>query len=577
MQNITQEKNTSTINPVKLAVLANRFETICREMTSVLQRAGRSSVLSMGRDFSVAIVTGDHQLLAAAESLPVHVLGIELQARAMATYHSILEAGDAYLDNDPYVGNTHHADHTILVPVIIEGKHLFTVCAKAHQADVGNSIPTTYFPHSKDLYEEGALNFPCVQIQKNYEDVEDIVRMCRRRIRVPEQWYGDYLATLGAARVGQKRIEALAEEMGAALLEEFSAAWLDYSEERVAAEIAKLPRAELLATAQLDPFPGIPDGLELKCEITIDPVERVLTVDLRDNPDAVAAGLNLTRATSVSSAAAGVFNSIDPEIPHNSGSSRRIQILLRQNGVVGIPVHPTSCSMATTTVADRVVNMVQSGLSQLGFGHGVAEGGLGMAPGIGQVSGHDLRLNGEPFVNQLMLGETGGAASSIADGWINYVLPVVNGLQYRDSVEIDEQKYPLYVYEQRLACDSEGAGRFRGAPGGLLSYGPSCGEMTVAYAADGYMTPPQGVQGGLEGGRAWVRHVKADGVVEDLPPVSQVVLREGERILTQHCGGGGYGDPKDRDRERVRKDVEEGLISLERAVSVYGFSPDDCN
>ena len=124
----------------------------------------------------------------------------------MKEFHPRSSAGDAFLHNSPYHGNSHAADHSILVPVIDdEGVHRFTVLAKAHQADCGNSQPTTYMAAARDVYEEGALIFPCVRVQEDYRDGEDMIRMCRMRIRVPEQWWGDYLALLGAARIGERR------------------------------------------------------------------------------------------------------------------------------------------------------------------------------------------------------------------------------------------------------------------------------------------------------------------------------------------------------------------------------------
>ncbi len=235
--------STSTMDPALLAVLANRFDAIVREMTNTLLRTGRSTVMSVARDFSCAIVTADDQLLSSAEALPVHVFGTHLQTAAMRRMHPGFTEGDAYLDNDPYIGNTHHADHTILVPVFIDGVHVFTAAAKAHQADTGNSIPSTYHPLAKDIYEEGALCFSMTQIQRDYTDIEDVIRMCRRRIRVPDQWYGDYLAMLGAARIAERRLKQAAERYGVDTLREFVGEWLDYSERRMRAAIAKLPAA----------------------------------------------------------------------------------------------------------------------------------------------------------------------------------------------------------------------------------------------------------------------------------------------------------------------------------------------
>ena len=131
----------SDFDPVLLAVIANRFDSVVREMTNTLLRMGRSAVLAVARDFSCSIVTGDDRLLATAEGTPVHILGSHLQTMSMKRLHPNFADGDAFLHNDPYNGNTHPADHTILLPVFVDGQHLFTVCPKAHQADCGNSIP----------------------------------------------------------------------------------------------------------------------------------------------------------------------------------------------------------------------------------------------------------------------------------------------------------------------------------------------------------------------------------------------------------------------------------------------------
>ena len=132
-----------SFDPVTLAVIANRLDSIVREMENTLLRTGRSAVLNMARDFSCALITGDNRLLASAEGLPVHVIGMEFLAEAVTDLHSDLTEGDAFLHNDPYLGNTHPADHVILVPVFWEGRHVFTAAAKAHQADCGNAQPTT--------------------------------------------------------------------------------------------------------------------------------------------------------------------------------------------------------------------------------------------------------------------------------------------------------------------------------------------------------------------------------------------------------------------------------------------------
>ena len=248
----------SSFDPVSLAVIANRLDSIVREMENTLLRTGRSAVLNMARDFSCALITADNRLLASAEGLPVHVIGMEFVAEAVTDLHPELTEGDAFLHNDPYLGNTHPADHVILVPVFWEGRHVFTAAAKAHQADCGNAQPTTYMPYARDVYEEGSLIFPAVRVQQDYQDVDDVIRMCRRRIRVPDQWYGDYLAMLGAARIGEARLKELCAKYGAATLAEFVEEWFDYSERRIAHVISTMPRGTIVGEGMHDPFGPAP-------------------------------------------------------------------------------------------------------------------------------------------------------------------------------------------------------------------------------------------------------------------------------------------------------------------------------
>jgi N-methylhydantoinase B len=560
----------STFDPVLLAVISNRLDTIVREMENTLLRTGRSAILNMARDFSCALVTGDNRLLATAEGLPVHVIGMEYLAEAMTDLHDDLAEGDAFLHNDPYLGNTHPADHTILVPVFFEGRHLFTAAAKAHQADCGNALPTTYMPFARDVYEEGSLVFPAVRIQRDYQNVEDVIRMCRRRIRVPDQWYGDYLAMVGAARIAETRLKQLCERYGAELMTTFIEEWFDYSERRMEGAIRAMPRGTITGHGRHDPLDPLPEGIPINVRITIEPEQGTVELDLRDNIDCVDAGINESRACATNNVMTGLFNSIDPDIPHNAGAFRRVRVLLRENCIVGIPQFPHSCSVATTNVGERLVVTTQRAIADAWDGYGLAEGACGIGPAFAVVSGSDTRRGGEPYVNQNFLGSQGGPAGPEHDGWITYGNAVTNGLMFRDSVEIDEQKYPLRVRQIRMRMDSEGAGKRRGAPGAVVEFGPKDADMNAAYVTDGYHNPPRGTRGGGDAAPSVPFRVRADGTREPLPTIASVPLAPGELLGHELSGGGGYGDPLEREPWAVRDDVLSQFVSFERARDVYG-------
>lgn len=568
--------NEGALDGVQLALLSNRLDGIVRKMANTLLRTGRSGVLNTARDFSCCLVTADHQLLTATESLPIHVLsGPDIMARSMVEFHPDLRAGDAYLHNSPYHGCSHPADHTILVPVMDgEGRHRFTVEAKAHQADIGNSIPTTYHARARDVYEEGALIFPAVQVQKNYKNIEDIVRMCRLRIRVPDQWWGDYLAMVGAARIGERELVALGEEVGWDRLEAFATQFFDYSETRMEAALRSLPSGTAEHSSTHDPIPGTPEeGVTINVAVRVDAEAAIVDVDLRDNPDAMPCGLNLSEACARTAAMVGVFNSIDHTVPKNAGSFRRIHVQLRENCVVGIPRHPTSCSAATTNVADRVSNSVQASMAKISESIGLAECGASSPPAAAVVSGLNPET-GKPYINQVFLGRTCGAASAHGDAWWTVGHVGNAGMCFLDSVELDEIRLPIYVHARGFVPDTEGAGRNCGAPQAFARYGPRVGSMSLIYNSDGSINGPKGVRGGGGGANAGQHKITLNGHQEEVPRVGQVVLAAGELIESRSCGGGGFGSPLERDPRAVQLHVSEGFLTPARAREVYAVALD---
>lgn len=571
MSTTSVDSRLQQLDGVRLAVLTNRLQGIVRKMTNTLFRTARSGVINSAKDFSCCILTPSGELLVAAESLPIHVMsGPDLVARYMVDTHPTLRAGDAFLHNDPYNGNSHAADHSLLAPVMdADGTHRFTVYVKAHMADCGNSQPTTVMMGASDVYEEGALIFPCVKVQEDYEHCHDILRMCQRRIRVPKMWWGDYLGMLGSLRIGERELLALGDDIGWDTLEAYTSTWFDYSETRMIAAIRELASGSATAQNRHDPVPGADDGVHIEASVRIDRDAAAIGVDLTQCADGVPSGVNLTEATARTAAMVGVFNSIDHRIPKNAGSFRRLEISLRENSVAGIPRHPLSCSTATTGVADRVANATQRAMAELIDGGGMAEAGSFGPMSVGVVSGNDPRRDNEPFINMLFF-VTGGAAAPTADGWLTLCHTGNSGMMLRDSVEIDEFLYPVRIVTNRIVEDTDGAGTYRGTASNLVEFGPVDTTMDVIWSADGSVYPAVGVRGGLEGAPHRSYRRADGGQLEELPNFGRVTLKPGETVVSYSASGGGYGPPWERDAERVLQDVREGWLSRTRAEDVYG-------
>jgi N-methylhydantoinase B len=564
---------------VALAVMTNRMEGVVRKMTNTLFRTARSTVLNTARDFSCCIVTANHEMLVMAESLPIHVIsGPDVISRWLREFHPDPRRGQAFIHNSPYHGNSHAGDHCIVVPVIDdEGRQRATAVVKAHMADIGNSEPTTLMATARDVYEEGALIFPCVKIQENYEDVEDVVRMCMSRIRVPEDWYGDYIGMIGAARVGERELLKVGEEVGWDIFDRYVADWLDYSEERMRATIRQLPAGRRTGHDIHDAVPlrGVEHGVPLKVSVAVDPESAQIEIDLRENPDCLPCGLNLTESTAVTSALIGVFNSIAEPVPRNTGSGRAVKVLLRENCCVGIPVHPASCSMATSGIAERLAGIVQRTLAEFADGLGMASTGPECPPAVAGLSGRDPRHEDAPFVDMMILGNSGGAGHPHGDGWLTNGETSDGGSMMRDSTEVLELLRPIRVWTDRIVPDTEGAGRFRGAPSLYIEYGPVGTELEVLYAADGTVNPALGVRGGQSGALCRPAMRKVDGEIVELDAWARVVLQPGETIISISSGGGGYGPPHERALEHVLHDVLDGWVSVARAREVYGVMIDE--
>ncbi|HSZ06442.1 MAG TPA: hydantoinase B/oxoprolinase family protein [Solirubrobacteraceae bacterium] len=561
---------------VALAVMTNRMEGVVRKMTNTLFRTARSTVLNTARDFSCCVVSAEHELLVMGESLPIHVIsGPDLINRWLVRLHPHMRRGDAFIHNSPYHGNSHAGDHCIIVPVIDdEGVHRATAFVKAHMADIGNAEPTTMTATARDVYEEGALIFPCVKIQEDYRDVGDVIRMCQSRIRVPEDWYGDYLGMIGAARVGERELLKIGEEVGWDAFDRYVADWLDYSEERIRATIKTLPAGRRTGHDIHDavPLPGVENGVKLEVTVTVDPEAGEIEIDLRNNPDCLPCGLNLTQSTSQTSALIGVFNSIEHTVPRNTGSARAVNIRVRENCCVGIPVHPASCSLATSGLAERLAGIVQRTLAEFKDGMGMASTGPECPPAVASLSGRDPRHGDAPFVDMMILGNSGGAAHAHGDGWLTNGETSDGGSMMRDSTEVLELLHPIRVWADRIVPDTGGAGRFRGAPSLYIEYGPVDTELEVLYTADGTVNPALGARGGGDGALCRPLMRTAQGEVRELEAWGRVVLAPGETIISVSSGGGGYAPARERDAEHVRRDVAEGWVTAERARSVYGVA-----
>lgn len=571
------------ITPDLMAILSSKINGISRQMTYVLQKSARSSIISNARDFSTAICDGNGEVIALPNGFPVHATNMGLTLRGVFEFHppSTLKPGDAILNNSPYHGNTHMGDHTIIVPVFFEDEIMFYTTIRAHQADIGNSIPTTYHGMAKDIYEEGALCFPGIKVQKNYEDLEDIIRMCKMRIRVPDIWYGDYSAAVGAARIGEKELIKLTEKYGKETIKIFCREWQKYGDKKMEEEIKKIPSGTWKSESKHDPIDDVlPYGISVKATVTVDQEQSKIIVDYTENGDPIKCGYNLCEATVLAAGRTAVLNCLSAnDLPLCEGTFSRIEVKMRDKGVIGKATFPYSSALATTSLFERAVFAAQLALSQAKEELGMAEGSSITVPSQPVISGFDSRYN-RPFVSQISSGISGGMAVFGHDGYTTFSGVCTGGLSVWNPFEVLEQKYPVQFEMQEIIPDSCGAGKWDGGPGTRIEMKMRDDNVRFVINCDNSKNPARGVKGGQNGRPIYAYRYKENDVenIEDITnSFIDVELEPKEIFISESASGGGLGDPFERDPELVRHRVREGWLSLQKAKEVYGVAIDTTN
>ena len=560
------------LDPVLFATLASRLDSIVREAMQACVQSARSSVLQ-ARDLSASISDSRIRLVSIAQGLPIHVLTSNMAVAPIPELFEDIAPGDCFLNNTPFLGCAHHADYSFCTPVFYGDSLMFWVMLRVHQADTGAPLPTVYLPFAKDVYEEG-IHWPCVRIQRDYKHVADVVRIGTANIRVPEQFYGDFAAAVGATRIAERRLVELLDKHGSETIEQFVDEWIKYGSRRMAKEIKSLPEGTWENDTTLDPLPFAPEGVTLKIKLTVDHEGEAMIVDLTDNPDQFEAGINLTEATAKASVMEGIFWCLDPTLPHNQGAFDRVKFKLREGCVVGIPRFPIGTSVATTFNADRMASCAIALMAEVDPSRGGGEGGF-ISWGAAVFSGKDPRHGDAPYVDQLVVigAEVGGGPGVQGyDGWPTWVIGANLGAFWSTSAELWEKAHPhLIECGAQIVADSAGAGEYSGSPGARLIVRARGRSITAAGFGDGKVFPPKGVLGGESGGPSLGYIVDGECKrLQDLPLVGLVEIDAGHALESYSTGGGGFGNPLDRDPELVRHDVRRGWVSVDKARETYG-------
>lgn len=544
------------IDPITLSVLWNSLIAVAEDMGRTLRRTAYSAAVREGDDFSTGLFDAQGRLIAQGNFSPGHlgampyVVGHVLEHFPAET----LRPGDAILLNDSRLGSGHYPDCFLTSPLFAGHELIGFAVNCAHHVDMGGAVAGSQIVAVRESFQEGLRILP-VQIADGSGLREDVLRLILGNVRLPEVVRGDLMAQRNTNTVAARRLAAIFEKYGSAVVEAGIEAILERSEVRMRELIDELPDGRYEYEDALDEGP---DGepIRFAVAVTIDGDE--IELDWSDSDDQVAAGINsyINYTRAYSTFAIKVFT--DPHLPHNHGANRPISVVAREGSFFN-PRFPAPSS-GRAAIQIRLFEVVCGALADLVPNRAMASFSHWSNPVIG---GQDA--NGKQFIfYDLIYGGYGGQASS--DGQES-LTPVFNAANI--PVEVHEHQSPIRVRRMELIADSGGAGRHRGGCGLRKDVELLAPAGQVSLSSDRHRFVPPGASGGLPG-RLGHTILNPDSEARELGSKDVADMVEGDVLSIQLSGAGGYGPPDERDPDAVLADIVDGYISPEAARRDYG-------
>jgi N-methylhydantoinase B len=538
-------------------------------------RSSYSSIIYEGHDFSCALVTADGRLIAQGEAdNPIHIFAVPYStAEVVRTFADDIHEGDIFLHNDPYTGGTHLNDILMLFPIFHDAKLAIFAATRCHWGDVGGMTPGSLSGRVKEIYQEGMRIVPtriCERGKMNNAFLDLLIN----NMRISHERRGDFNTMLGTSRKAAEQIERLFKRFG-------GKAFLDAVEELIARSeavarqrITMIPDGAYRAEGYLDSDGHNPEPLLGRLKLTVDGDR--LIADFSGSSPQTSGPTNVGPAMALNAVASVVKSYLDPETPVNHGSFNPIEIINPPGSFLNATL-PAPCGGMAECRAIMVALMV----SALGQALpkklvGDLKGGANHVYMSGPQPGAAAEKAGIFLLYEYPAGGTGATAT--ADG--NHVVRAFPEGDFNvvQAAEIAEMQCPIRIEHYGLREDSAGDGEFRGGCGMRRDIRILGDGASLSVLADHAIIPPFGVAG-AHGGAANRFIVIRDGKIIQPSPVPGKVggfpLRNGDIVRLESSGGGGYGDPLDRDPTKVKRDVHLGYLDLIRAKERYGVVLDE--
>ena len=542
-------------DPITLEIIQNSLQAAADEMFAAMRKTAMSSIIYEVLDMGTGITDAQGRIASSGAGIPAFIGVLDKSVQFILQKHEDIQPGDVFITNDPWHGGVTHLNDLVLAMPVFAGDKLISRTANiAHNSDVGGMAPGSLTGEATEIFQEG-LRLPAVKLIRAGETDQAVMDIITTNSRMPDFLLGDVWAAIASVRIGARRLEALAEKYGAATFITAMDQFMEFGEASAKAELARLPHGTFTLSEEQD------DGRTFNVTITISADE--LLVDLTDNPDQDAGPTNTSRDGTVVCAQM-VFKSLtDPDTPANDGSFRPLKVLTREGSVFHAE-EPAAIGFYFETEV-RVYDLIWRCLAphvpeRLPAGHFSSICGTfigGTHPDTGR----------QYTIIEPQLGGWGAWEGSDGNPCI---FSGFHGETYNTPAEISEARNGLFVDCMALNTAPGGEGEYTGGRGLILEYRirTENGFLTAGYTRS--KIKPWPLQGGEEGSGNYVEVIKAEGT-ERYSFVSGLSLTTDDVVRVVTSSGAGYGNPKQRNREAVKEDVRNGLITSQRARDVHGL------
>jgi N-methylhydantoinase B len=557
-----QMRSTMAVDPITVEIIRCALKAAANEMSTVLKKTAYNMMIYEVQDYCVSIVDHEGRTLSQNEgALPIFLadLGVAVQDGIEVYGLESIHPGDVFLVNHPEICGQHLNNMVVYTPFFWDGKLLCFLAVRAHWIDVGGGSTGFGSSMTRDVYEEG-LQIRSVKIYSEGRPNTEVLRLIEDNIRFPESSLGDLRAQIACCRTGEERLEQICRKYGGAVfLEAVQTIW-HQTDKLVREAVRAIPDGVYKASSFLDD-----DGRDFTKTIPIKVKVEVrgdeLTVDFSEVADQVPGFINCGASGGMAAARVAFKALTSPQREVNEGSFRALKVILPPGKLLSAlrPAPIGGWSLSLPTVLDTILRALAPVLPErIPAAH---KGDMGGYAIFGANS-----KTGRRYVCQNIIG--GGWGGRPFEDGASAAVSMCQGDVKNTPVELQELYYPLFYECHAIRADSGGAGKFRGGTGVEVKIKP-LEDFYLSRNTDRIKCPPWGLLGGKEGqtNRTVIRR---NGKEEELPgKFSRLLVRSGEIVTILTAGGGGYGDPSERARPAVERDLALGYISKEKAAKDY--------